>query len=493
MVVAALALTISNFRLLEPSWAATAGAAVWYTTPVLILATLVSFGRRTPLPRGSTLAIPAALTLGLLLTSGPRTTRYLTGDLRSASWAYSNDARSVAAHQGNPFAVVPNALAVRVLLVAWAVWLVWAAIVVVRRRAGGSPAKLVAAAASVATTLFLAWPERLLPEEARRSSSAGTWTSSWLSRWRRRPSWPAPRIWSELVEPRLSRSVGGALQLDTDASPAAQRRRLVRTLGDPTVRIAFRTDDGGWIDEAGRVTDLDTDPPRAVTVVRRGGRTLAALEHDASLRGQPDLLEVAATSLAMTLDAQRQAVVANAAAEDARASAARLLVAADGGRQGVEEEIAAGPDATLAATAALLSARPLPLADVHDGLRTALTQVRAIAHGSTPPSLQDHGLTVALDDLRATAPVALTVRQGSDRRLPPVVESTVFGAVRDAVETATGPVEAALAATDDEVRVLISGPSVTVHRLTVDRVEALDGHAEQAAGVVRLTLPARAV
>src|SRR5262249_23946863 len=78
VVAAALALTIGDFRLLEPSWAATLGAAAWYLTPALILTALLTSGRRSSLPRGLTLAVPGVLTVGLLLTSGPRTTQYVT-------------------------------------------------------------------------------------------------------------------------------------------------------------------------------------------------------------------------------------------------------------------------------------------------------------------------------------------------------------------------------------------------------------------------------
>jgi hypothetical protein len=490
LLVAALALAVGNFRLLAPSSAATVGAGVWYATPLLLVAVLLdpSHGR-PPLPRFLTRVMPVILTAGLLLTSGPRTDRVLTPNLRSSSWSHYSERAGFRVYQGNPLARLPNNVSVWLLLVVWAVWVGAGSVLIVRRLGARSIFARVALAAAVAATLVLAWPQDLSPSD--QTPLLNHWYADLLLGIPIAAAAGAGivAVWGELVRPRLSRSVDGALQLGADATPEAQRRELVRTLADPTARLLFRDDASAWIDEKGQPAAIEVLPPRAVTIVRRDGRELAALEHDASLLGQPDLLEIAATSLALTLDARRLAAMAEAAAEDARASAARLLQAADAGRQQVEWRILTGPERRLEATAGLLSARPIDLAAVHDGLRAALAEVRDIAHGATPPSLEREGLAVALEDLRGTAEAALVLKDLPAVRFPVAIESTLYAAVHDALASAGGPVEAAFRADTDTVQLRMTGASVVLDPLTIDRVEALDGAVIVSEGAVAVTVP----
>ena len=255
--------------------------------------------------------------------------------------------------QPNPLAIWPHSAAVTALTIVWWVCLAIVAVWIVAER-GRSMTSRVLVVAAAAATAILAWPEQInvFPQ---RSAGQVQVQSALLDPWLD-PMLALPAIacacvggvavWRELVRPRLSRTVGGSLKLAGHTSPEALRRDLVRTLGDPTVRIAFQSEDG-WIDERGRPVDIGEDGQRGVTIIRRDGVDIAALDHDLSLVAQPDLVQVAATSLAMSLEAQRMAAVAEAASEDVRESAARLLAAAESGRLDVEQRIVAGPEAVL--------------------------------------------------------------------------------------------------------------------------------------------------
>jgi len=257
-------------------------------------------------------------------------------------------------------------------------------------------------------------------------------------------------------------------------SPEALRADLVRTLGDPTVRVAFQSDDG-CIDARGRPVVLGADDRRGVTVIRRDGVDIAALDHDLSLVAQPDLVQVAATSLAMSLEAQRLAAVAEAASADVRESAARLLAAAESARLDVERRIMSGPDQTLASVDALLEARPLDLTAIHDGLRGALTDVRTIARGTIPASLEGEGLRAALDDLRVVTDVGIDVRGLDDTRRPYVVDATLFRVVADCAQSASDRIAVTIDGTNGEVHMRVVAPHGRLTDLTVDRIEGLGG------------------
>lgn len=480
LLLAALCFSVGNLRLVEASWAATLGAAVWLATPALIATWLTDrddVRRRRPSAISVARFAPVLLAAGLLLCSGPRTEqdRHL---FRAISWIYFRAEQRRWVRQPNPLAFWPNSGVVTALTVVWWVCIgtIAAWIAIERGRSVTSRCLVLAAAAA---TAILAWPQDVVLFTVRRAGVVQQQTSlPWLD-----PVLAVPAVvcacvggvavWRELVWPRLSRTERGSLQLAGHTSPLALRRDLVRTLGDPTVRIAFQSDDG-WIDERGRQIEIGGDQ-RGVTLIRRDGVDVAALDHDLALVGQPDLVQIAATSLAMSLEAQRLAAVAEAASADVRESAARLLAAAEAGRADVERRIVSGPDQILASVDDLLDARPLDLTAVHDGLREALTDVRSIARGAIPASLEGEGLRAALDDLRVATRVGIDVRGLDDNRRPYVVDATLFRVVADCAHSATDRVTVTIDGTNGEVHMRVAGPNARLSDLTVDRIEGLGG------------------
>jgi hypothetical protein len=486
LLVAALLFAVGHYRLVEASWASALGAGVWLATPALIVTWLFDrddVPRRRPTWVSITQLVPILVAVGLLVFSGPRT-RLDRHRLRAISWIFHHSDQSRYMRQPNPLAIWPNSGVVTALTVVW--WACLAAVVLWHsNERGRSVTSRVLVLAAAAATAILAWPAQVAAFP--RVSGGRVEGQSVLLDPALDPLLAVPAIacacagglamWRELVRPRLSRTDGGSLKLAGHTSPAALRHDLVRTLGDPTVRIAFQSQDG-WIDEHGRPISVGGDSQRGVTVIRRDGVDIAALDHDLSLIAQPDLVQVAATSMAMSLEAQRLAAVAEAASEDVRESAARLLAAAESGRLDVERRIMSGPDRTLATVDEMLDAQPLDLPAIHDGLRAALTDVRAIARGAIPASLEGEGLRAALDDLRVVADVGIDVRGLDGVRRPYVIDATLYRVVADCARSASDRVSVTIDGTDGEVHMRVTASHAQLSDLTIDRIEGLGGGVE---------------
>ena len=521
VVTVGMATVVADFRLLRSPAVALIGAAAFYAFPLLACDLVVRMpDGHTPRLHRRVVALywvaPSVLALFVVLVTGPRHTApdLWSGGLRPASWLFEfapDGAVRRWFRQGNALHLHSSAVA------SWGLWAVWTMLVltvswttvavVARRCAQGSPAerrtarllRFAAIAVAVGATVepLAAFPERV---RLTRGAPIG---SVLQCHWYTDLVYVAPAlgaavlgtvlVWSELVRPRLGRSAG-AIQLDVETSPIALGQRLQRALGDPTARVLFPGEAGAWVDERGQSAEPAARPGRAATVVTREGATIAAFEYDESLLAQPDLVDVAVSSVALTLEARRLAALARASTDDIQASAARLLEAADSARRTIERRIETGPERTLAGVGALLVSDPVQIGEVHRGLRTAVAEVREIARGVAPAGLVEGGLPAALDDLAGTSDVPLTVAELPATALPASVDMTVFLIVRDAVRRADGPVRVACIADrgpehTGAVVVLVDGWAGPLEQVLDDRVHTLGGTAIACGDELRVTLP----
>ncbi len=107
-----------------------------------------------------------------------------------------------------------------------------------------------------------------------------------------------------LLRTRLHRSAVAELvvELGSLPQPSQVRDAIARTLGDPSLELAFwLPEDGRYVDSNGNALALEDTPGRAVTVLEHDGKRLAALVHDPSLLDEPELVRGvgAAASLAL--------------------------------------------------------------------------------------------------------------------------------------------------------------------------------------------------
>ena len=104
-----------------------------------------------------------------------------------------------------------------------------------------------------------------------------------------------------LLRTRLHRSAVAELvvELGSLPRPSQVRDAIARTLGDPSLELAFwLPDDERYVDPNGNALVPEAEPARAVTVLEHDGTRLAALVHDPSLLDDPELVQAVGAAAA---------------------------------------------------------------------------------------------------------------------------------------------------------------------------------------------------
>ena len=303
----------------------------------------------------------------------------------------------------------------------------------------------------------------------------------------------------DLLSGRSVRAAATGLVVDLAGSqePQVLRDALARTVGDPTLEIAYRVDQE-WVDEAGQQVQLPAEEEgggRVVTVVEDGSMPLAALVHDpAALRDETLTRSVAAAVRLALANVRLQSEVA-ARVREVAASRRRLVEAGDEQRRRLREKLRGGAEQTLAQVSrelAGLAARrggetAAALSELVDELDAARTDLARFAQGVHPKALTEHGLSAALGELadQAAVPIAVAVPL---RRFPAPQEAAVFFVCSEALANVAKYAEASGVSID----VAEAGPRLVVRvaddgrggadpargsglRGLADRVEALGG------------------
>jgi signal transduction histidine kinase len=285
------------------------------------------------------------------------------------------------------------------------------------------------------------------------------------------------------------------------SSPAQLRDLLARALGDPSLGVGYwRAERADYVDRDGR--PLPIPPGRAVTVVERDGRRVAALIHDPALREDRYVLQAVTSVAALELDNQRLSAEVRAQLVEVRASRARIVAAEDEQRRRVERDLHDGAQqqlVTVALTLRLarqrLDGRPDPdpelvvwLERCAAGLEAALGELRELARGIHPAVLSEAGLIPALRALAARSPHPIQLCEAPLPALTAPVAATAYFVAAEAVTNALKHAHAAtiridirhdtdglhLSVTDDGAggADLAGGTGLLGLR---DRVSALDG------------------
>ena len=306
-----------------------------------------------------------------------------------------------------------------------------------------------------------------------------------------------------ILRSRLERASVAELvhDLETAGTPGALRDALRRSLGDPTLRLAYWVSETrGFVDLNGRPFELPWEGSSQVaTMVDRDGRRVAALVHDASLLDAPELLQGVTSAAGLALENERLHAELRAHVDDLRESRARIVEAGDAERRRLERNLHDGAQQRLVTISLHLrlveskletdpdGAAPL-VAQVRGELTEALEELRELARGIHPAILSDRGLRPALEAVAARSPVPVKL-SAPDERLPDQVEAAIYYVVSEAltnvakyaqassvtVEVARTDERAVLAVADDGVggADLERGSGL---RGLADRVAALDGH-----------------
>jgi signal transduction histidine kinase len=285
------------------------------------------------------------------------------------------------------------------------------------------------------------------------------------------------------------------------------RDALARTVGDPTLQVAFVTGDG-YVDAHGSPVDLDHADGRAVTPLMRDGRTIGFISHDPAVLTDPELVEAVATAAALTsANARLQAEVERQSAE-VRASRRRLVRAGIEEGRRLEADLWSGPGARLDRIAATLASLP-DTASAPGLVGVARRQVdltradlRDLARGLHPLAVRTSGLAGAISDLAENAPLPVTV-EVDVRELPDEVAATAYfvcaeGLTNIVRHARAGTAAVRVVASMGEVRICVTDdgaggadPTGSGLRGLADRVQALGGDLSVTSGAAGTALVAR--
>ena len=301
---------------------------------------------------------------------------------------------------------------------------------------------------------------------------------------------------ADLIWGRWTRAAvtGLVVDLGDRHDPMALRAALSRTLGEPTLEVAYRVG-GAWVDEAGQPARPPGNDGRAVTVINDGGAPVAALVRDAAGPAEPELdASVAAAARLANANVRMQSEI-DERLRDVAASRRRLVEAADDERRRLGAELDRGAQRQLAEIAVELAAAAAPCDGdarreldriVHE-LDTARAELRRFAVGVHPRALTEGGLAPALGELvaQSVVPVDLEV---TSLRLPVAYEAAVYFVCSEALantakHAAATRVAIAVAVAEGRVIVRVADDGAGGADLAggsglrglADRVEALGG------------------
>jgi signal transduction histidine kinase len=303
-----------------------------------------------------------------------------------------------------------------------------------------------------------------------------------------------------LLRTRLHREALGGLvvELSEAASPTDVRGALARTLGDPTLEVAFWLPERkGYVDLEGHPFELPSGGERAVTVLE-DGQSLAALVYDPSLLDDPDLVRAAGAAARMALENARLHAELRAQLEEVRASRARIVEAGDAERRRLERDLHDGAQQRLLGIRLALrlargeldtGGRAVDelLTEAESELAQTLDELRALARGIHPAVLTQEGLGPAVETLARRASVPVQIDTLPADRLPSAIEAAAYFVAAEGLANVTkharaSGVRISMRHTDDSLLIDISddgvggadsaGSGLVGLR---DRVEALNG------------------
>ncbi|WP_189250604.1 sensor histidine kinase [Streptosporangium pseudovulgare] len=278
-----------------------------------------------------------------------------------------------------------------------------------------------------------------------------------LQRWVDRRFYPDRQAVLTAIEELRDRTHAG------QAQPEELETTLRTALRDPELRVGYRLPGTSRLVDA---TGAPVDPGDAlVAQVRLGGHDIGAIVRGGT--GTRELLREAASAGALLIEVVRLRIEVSRALDEAEASRTRLLHAGYEERRRLERDLHDGAQQRLVS---LGMAIRLAQRHLHDGtvhvddlldrwvaeLAVAVTELRRIAHGLRPSSLDD-GLGNALVMLADKVPAPVTLDVAADD-LPEDVAMTAYYVASEAMTNAVkhaGPVTIG-------VRVTRSGDRVTV-------------------------------
>ncbi|MGZ4384744.1 MAG: sensor histidine kinase, partial [Gaiellaceae bacterium] len=193
------------------------------------------------------------------------------------------------------------------------------------------------------------------------------------------------------------------VELSRGLEPGRLRDAIARSLRDPSLQLGFWIrDPDGYVDVNGRPVSVAPAAGRAVTMLERHGRKVAALVHDPALSEDPALLDAVSSAAGLALENERLLAEVRAQLDEVRDSRARIVEAGVNERRRLKRNLHDGAQQRLVTLSLQLR---MALETLHDDrpaaeamfeavgteLKHALEELRELARGLHPAVLTDRG------------------------------------------------------------------------------------------------------
>ena len=224
---------------------------------------------------------------------------------------------------------------------------------------------------------------------------------------------------------------------------------LRRALGDPSLQLLRPAVDGGWVAEAGTAAELPAvGQARSVTLVGDTDHPVAALVHDPALLDQPELVAAVTRVLRLALENERLQSELQDQLQLVTESRTRIVSATEEERRRLERDLHDGAQQRLVAVMLALQQAREAVGAADDPavgqrldaaaaeLNDAIRELRELARGIHPAILEEEGLGAAVSGLARRAGLPVEVHAALDGRLPPLVESTAYFTIAEALTNA---------------------------------------------------------
>jgi signal transduction histidine kinase/Flp pilus assembly pilin Flp len=254
--------------------------------------------------------------------------------------------------------------------------------------------------------------------------------------------------WTTAAVVRLRMRIGRVGELVASTVDGSWQEDLAVALGDHSLEITYRLPDGSrFIDANGRPVAVPSAADRRITSVDRQGQPVAVIAHRAAL--DPDAVRAELTpQVLVALDNERLRAMSLSSLRTLRDSRARTVEIEDEERRRIERDLHDGAqqrvlaiafELRLARTRAERAGDPATVDRlIHaEGLTfAALAELRRLARGVHPAILAQAGLAAALSSLAEESAVPMRLDIDRSRRLPPLIETTAYQVVAEALSDA---------------------------------------------------------
>lgn len=292
----------------------------------------------------------------------------------------------------------------------------------------------------------------------------------------------------------------GAWLSTAEGSRSSLRTALARVLGDDSAQLFFwASARQAYVNADGDLVDLAADDQRGLVEIALAGERVGAINYDITLNSDPAPVRAAGRVIAIVVDRERVAAELRASRQAVRRSRARIVEAGDIERRRIARDLHDGLQmrlVLLAMQAQQVAAYPDISPDAHDaaialrvGIDSAAAELRDLVHAVLPAALIERGLCAATEDLVDRLPIRTELEMTiADHSLPPVVESTAYFVVAEALTNALKHAQATaltvcLDRIGDHLRIQVTDDGVggahneggTRLRGLADRVDTLGG------------------